>query len=222
VAASASRAETERALDRTQKWWLRALAARTRPDQALFALVQGGLFEDLRRESARAAATQPTAGFAIGGFSIGEAREITKPLLAATLTELPTDRPRYLMGVGTPMELIDYSRLGVDLFDCVLPTRLARTGTAWLDRDGARLDLGKAALLTQAGPLVEGCRCAACRGWSRSALASMHHSGDQLLHRLLSIHNLTLLADVLREERERLLASLSATGRPSRSFTLGR
>jgi queuine tRNA-ribosyltransferase len=203
VGADASRAATEAALERTQRWWRRSLAARTRDDQALFALVQGGLYADLRREAARAAASEEAPGFAIGGFSIGEPEEVTAALLAETLAHLPPHRPRYLMGVGSPREVLRYARMGVDLFDSVLPTRLARNGAVWADPvTGGRLDLAKRELLRESGPMLPGCPCPACTGWPLGALAALFQAREQLAYRLASAHNLTVLATALRTLRE--------------------
>jgi queuine tRNA-ribosyltransferase len=197
----ATRAETEEALDRTQRWWRRSLAARTRDDQALFALLQGGLFADVRRQAARAAANEPAPGFAIGGLSVGEPKAVTAELLQATLSELPANRPRYLMGVGHPKDLVTYARLGIDLFDCVLPTRLGRNGTVWSDTEGTRLDLGRGSLLTRQGPIIEGCACAACANYSVGSLAALYQHREPLAYRLASVHNLTLLGRVAHELR---------------------
>jgi queuine tRNA-ribosyltransferase len=201
----ATRAESEDALDRTQRWWQRSLAVHRRSDQALFALIQGGLFGDLRAQAARAAATQPAPGFAIGGLSVGEPKDVTAALLQATLAELPADRPRYLMGVGHPADLVAYARLGVDLFDCVLPTRLGRNGTVWRDLDGQRLDLSRRALLGRPGPIVADCACLACTEWSLGALAALYQSRDPLAYRLASMHNLTMLASLMRDLRRGVL-----------------
>ncbi len=207
VGARASRAETELALERTQRWWSRSLAARTRDDQALFALVQGGLFPDLRREAARAAAGEDAPGFAVGGFSIGEPKSVTAPLLTKTLAELPAGKPRYLMGVGAPSDVSTYARLGVDLFDCVLPTRLGRNGAVWVDAEGRRLDLGKRELLASEGPLMADCECMACTDWTTGAVAALYQERDQLAFRLASMHNLTVLAAILRRLRAQVLAN---------------
>jgi len=195
----ATRAAAERALDRTQHWWRRSLAAHGRGDQALFALIQGGLFPDLRAQAARAAAGEPAPGFAIGGLSVGEPRALTAALLQTVLAELPPDRPRYLMGVGHPKDLVDYARLGVDLFDCVLPTRLGRTGLVWSDRDGTPLHLARRALLGRTGPIMAGCGCAACTGWSVGSLAALFQNHEPLAYRLASTHNLTVLATLSAE-----------------------
>jgi queuine tRNA-ribosyltransferase len=205
VAADASRAQTERALERTQRWWARSQAVQRRADQALFALIQGGLFTDLRRSAARAAVAAEPPGFALGGFSVGEPKEITAAVLEATLAELPNDKPRYLMGVGHPADLAAYARLGVDLFDCVLPTRLARNGTVWTDFAGTRLDLNRRAVLKRHGPIRVGCACQACGGWSIGQLAALFQAREQLAYRLASVHNLHVLADVLGDLRQRVL-----------------
>jgi queuine tRNA-ribosyltransferase len=205
VAADASRTETECALERTQRWWARSQDAQRRPDQALFALVQGGLFPDLRRQAASAAAASGAPGFAIGGFSVGEPKDVTASVLAATLAELPADRPRYLMGVGHPVDVVTYAHLGIDMFDCVLPTRLGRNGTLWTDFEGSRLDLNRRAALERAGPIRAGCACPACVGWSIGSLAALFQAREQLAYRLASAHNLRVLADVLAGVRRRVL-----------------
>jgi len=202
---AATYAETEAALERTQRWWRRSQAAHQRPDQALFALIQGGLFEDLRRAAARAAAVDTAPGFAIGGLSVGEPKDVTAALLRALLAELPHDRPRYLMGVGHPSDLVTYARFGVDLFDCVLPTRLGRNGTVWSDLDGQRLDLSRRALLGRAGPIVADCSCPACTSWSLGTLAALYQSRQPLAYRLASMHNLTILGRLAHNLRREVL-----------------
>jgi queuine tRNA-ribosyltransferase len=205
LAASASRSQTEAALERTQAWWRRSLAARTRVDQALFALIQGGLFTDLRRQAARAVASQDAPGFAIGGLSVGEPKLVTAAILKATIDELPADRPRYLMGVGHPADLALYARLGVDLFDCVLPTRLARNGAVWCDLAGARLDLQRSAMLRHTGPILATCDCTTCANWSIGALATLYQAREPLAFRLASVHNLTVLTTILQNLRKTVL-----------------
>jgi queuine tRNA-ribosyltransferase len=205
VAASATRLETEVALERTQAWWQRARAVPTRQHQALFALIQGGMFADLRREAARTASSDNPPGFAIGGLSVGESKAVTVELLDATLAELPDERPRYLMGVGHPLDVRTYARLGVDLFDCVLPTRLARNGAVWSDASGKRLDLSKRALVERAGPILEGCVCSTCRNWSLGVVAALFQAREPLAYRLASTHNLTLLNRILQDARESVL-----------------
>jgi queuine tRNA-ribosyltransferase len=205
VAADASRSATEQALERTELWWRRSLAVRTREDQALFALIQGGMFDDLRRQAARVAASTDAAGFAIGGLSVGEPKPRTAELLRTTLAELPSGKARYLMGVGHPHDLVTYARLGVDLFDCVLPTRLGRNGTVWSDEAGGRLDLSRKALLGRRGPIADGCACSACTEWSVGSLAALFQSREQLAYRLASVHNLTILGKLAADLRRGVL-----------------
>lgn len=205
VAADAPRSETERALARTQLWWERSLAVPQRADQALFALVQGGLFADLRQAAARQAVLSDPPGYAIGGLSVGEPKHVTAALLLETLAELPVARPRYLMGVGHPADLATYAAMGVDLFDCVLPTRLGRNGTLWVDDAGTRLDLNRRAVLHQRGPIKHDCGCAACSEWHVGSLAAMFQEHEQLAYRLASAHNIQVLVDLLDDLRQRVL-----------------
>ena len=205
LGADADRAQTETALERTESWWRRSLAARTRDDQALFALIQGGLFGDLRRQAARAAASTKPPGFAIGGLSVGEPKSVTAAMLRATIDELPGDRPRYLMGVGHPLDLATYAHEGVDLFDCVLPTRLARNGGVWCDMEGNRLDLSRRTLLAERGPILADCGCATCREWSIGTLAALFQARELLAYRLASVHNVALLGRILSDLRRTVL-----------------
>jgi queuine tRNA-ribosyltransferase len=221
VGPDASYREAEVALDRTQRWWRRSRAAHTRPDQALFVLVQGGLYADLRRQAARAASSDDAPGFAIGGFSIGEPKAVTADLLAITTSELAADRPRYLMGVGHPADLVRYAHLGVDLFDCVLPTRLGRNGSVWTDEQGSRLDLSRRAALNQPGPIMHNCTCRACAEWSVSSLASLFQARDPLAYRLASLHNLTLLSRIARELREKVLYTANNPPSCCRDLAIG-
>jgi queuine tRNA-ribosyltransferase len=163
------------------------------------------MFSDLRREAARAAASSRPPGFAIGGLSVGESKSTTFELLKAVLEELPADTPRYLMGVGHPLDLATYARLGVDLFDCVLPTRLGRNGSVWCDRSGTRLDLAKKDLLRRGGPIMEDCECAACAHWPLGVLAALFQAREPLAYRLASLHNVTLLRRVAHDLRQSVL-----------------
>ncbi len=201
----ATRSETEAALERTQKWWRRSLSAHRRAEQALFALIQGGLFDDLRRHAAATAASDDPPGFAIGGLSVGEPKELTTSLLHATLEALPPQRPRYMMGVGHPVDVVTYANMGVDLFDCVLPTRLARTGTVWSDVAGTRIDLSRRTLLRRAGPIASDCFCMTCTNWSLGALAALYQAREPLAYRLASMHNVSMLERVLDDVRRTVL-----------------
>ena len=205
VAASATRLETEIALARTVAWWRRCASAPIREYQALFALLQGGMFADLRREAVRAALSDNPPGFAIGGLSVGEPKSTTFELVEATVDALPADKPRYLMGIGHPLDLRTCARLGVDLFDCVLPTRMARNGAVWSDQAGTRLDLAKHALLQRAGPIAEDCACTTCRDWPLGVVAALFQAHEPLAYRLASVHNLTLLNRVLEDLRRAVL-----------------
>jgi queuine tRNA-ribosyltransferase len=202
---SASRSETEAALDRTRAGWQRSLSVSIGDHQALFGFIQGGLFDDLRRQAARAAAGDNPPGFAIGGLSVGEPKHLTRVLLEATLAELPAEKPRYLMGVGHPADLVTYAYSGVDLFDSVLPTRLARNGGVWSDRAGTRLNLSRRALLRQSGPINADCPCTTCRDWPLGVLAALYQAHEPLAYRLASLHNLTLLQRIVQDLRESVL-----------------
>src|SRR5215212_1251408 len=215
IGPDASRSDTEQALERTYAWALRAAAAQRRSYQALFAIVQGGMAPDLRAQGARALAAEPFPGFAIGGLSVGEPREITDRLVALTAAELPSDRPRYLMGVGEPDQLLAYAAAGVDLFDCVLPTRLGRTGYAYVS--GGKLNVSRAVLRAERGPLDPNCSCATCARYSRAYLHHLVRAGEPLAARLLSLHNVAYLVGLLRSFRKALMVGASAEpGSPRR------
>jgi queuine tRNA-ribosyltransferase len=208
IGPTSSRAETEQALERTHAWALQAQRAHRRADQALFAIVQGGMEADLRAQAARALGTEDFPGYAIGGLSVGEPRPLTDELVSITASELPEDRPRYLMGVGEPDQLVTYAKAGIDLFDCVLPTRLGRTGHAYVD--GKKLNIGKAALRADTAPLDSACGCITCQRYSRAYLHHLFRASEPLAARLLSIHNVAYLVETLRSLRTSLL------GRPRR------
>lgn len=186
------RSVVEDALERTERWARRCVEAKTRADQALFAIVQGGLEPDLRRQGARALAALDLPGYAVGGLSVGEPAEDMYRALDWTVPELPEDRPRYLMGVGEPVQLLEGVARGIDLFDCVLPTRMARTGTAMVR--GGRLNLRNARFADDPRPIEEGCDCYACAGFSRAYIRHLVKSGEMFGLTLVSIHNLRHLA----------------------------
>ncbi len=187
------------AVDRTAAWAARARLAHRRPDQALFGIVQGGVDPQLRRESAARTVALAFDGYGIGGLSVGESREQMLPALAAALAELPGDRPRYLMGVGDPVGMLESIALGVDLFDCVLPTRLARHGSVLTA--GGRLQLRNAAFARDDGPLDPDCSCAVCQRWSRAYLRHLLQVGEPGALRLLSWHNLAWTLELVRRVR---------------------
>jgi queuine tRNA-ribosyltransferase len=205
------------AVDRTARWAARAHAAH-RPGrergsgQALFGIVQGGVDVDLRRESAERTCEIGFDGYGIGGLSVGESRDEMFPALEAVTEMLPTDRPRYLMGVGDPIGLVEGIALGVDMFDCVLPTRLARHGT--ILTDAGRLNLRNARHARDPGPLDPGCPCPVCARWSRGYLRHLLQTSEPTGGRLLTIHNdswtLRLVARARAAIQDGTLAALRA------------
>jgi queuine tRNA-ribosyltransferase len=217
VAADASRAEVEVALERTTRWAERAQAARARRDQLVFGIVQGGMDPELRERSARELAGLGFDGYAVGGLSVGERRDVTQRVAGRTVGLLPAQRPRYLMGVGTPEELVRFVAMGFDLFDCVLPTRNARNGMAFTE--AGRLSIKNAEHRSDERPLDPGCACACCRRFSRAYLRHLFVSGEILAARLLTTHNLHFYLSRmarLREaiERGELATTAAALGAP--------
>lgn len=188
VAGDASRAEVERAVARTTRWAKRARAARSRDDQHVFAIVQGGMDPELRSQSATELADLGFDGYAVGGLSVGEDRQVTHEVARHTVDLLPEDRPRYLMGVGTPEELVRYTAMGFDLFDCVLPTRNARNGMAFTT--AGRLAIKNATHREDTTPLDPACTCAACGRFSRAYLRHLFVTNEMLAARALTTHNL--------------------------------
>ena len=188
------------AMERTHHWAERCLAQEAAPGQLRFGIAQGGFDPELREESARALSAMAFDGFAVGGLSLGEPRATTYRLLQLQTAILPADRPRYLMGVGTPIDLIEAVSRGVDLCDCVLPTRIARNGSVLVR--GGRINLRNARFVEDGGPLDAGCDCYACRGFSRAYVRHLFMAGEILAHRLASIHNLAVLLRLTRTLRD--------------------
>lgn len=193
----------ERAMQRTHAWAERCLRAKTRPDQALFGIVQGGVFPDLRRQSAETIASLGFPGHAIGGLSVGETKAEMHAMLEVVNAVLPADKPRYLMGVGTVEDLLNGIARGVDLFDCVLPTRLARHQAA-MTLDG-RINLLNAAHTRDPQPIDETCGCYTCRNFSRAYLRHLILAKEMLAATLVSIHNLYTLLELTRRARQAIL-----------------
>jgi len=187
------------AMRRSVRWAERCRAAATRPDQALFAIVQGGLDAELRAESAERLVALDFAGYAIGGLSVGETPEEMYQTLRGTLPHLPRDRPRYLMGVGRPIDLLEAIGTGVDFFDCVMPTRNGRNALAFTDRGPLRLRNQKYALDRE--PLEPDCPCPACCH-SRGYLRHLFQANEMLGPVLLSIHNLTYYQRLVARARQ--------------------
>jgi len=167
--------------------------------QLLFGIVQGGMHAELRRESAQRTVERGFDGYAIGGLSVGEPRHLTQEMVAATLEHLPADQPRYLMGVGTPEEIVEYARLGVDMMDCVLPTRAARHGLLYTSE--GRISIKQARYAQDDGPLDPRCGCRVCARYSRAYLRHLYASNEALAGLLNSLHNLAYYLDTMRAVR---------------------
>ena len=197
------RSYNETALARTHAWAARCLAAKTRADQALFGIVQGGVFPDLRAQSARYLAGLGFPGFGIGGLAVGESKAQMHATLEIMDAELPPDKPRYLMGVGSPEDLVNAVRRGVDIFDCVLPTRLARNHAA-MTRAG-RLNLRNAVFARDTQPVEPGCACYCCANFTRAYVRHLAASDEILGAVLLSMHNVHLLLSITREMRAAII-----------------
>lgn len=184
------RAVLRDAVERTVVWAARARVAHRRTaDQALFGIVQGGTDLALRAESADRTVGLDFDGYGIGGLSVGETRDEMLPALAAALARMPTDQPRYLMGVGDPVSVVEAVALGVDMFDCVMPTRLARHGT--LLTDGGRLNIKRAEFAADDAPVDPGCPCVTCRTYGRAYLRHLSSVGEPAAASLCTVHNLT-------------------------------
>ncbi len=197
------------AVERTAAWAARAKKVHRREGQALFGIVQGGVDAGLRKESAVRTVDVGFDGYGIGGLSVGESRPEMLGALDAAVAELPVDRPRYLMGVGDAVGLAEAVARGVDLFDCVLPTRLARHGTVLTS--GGRLSLRSAACRDDDGPLDAGCDCAVCARWSRGYLRHLQMVGEPSGARLVTIHNVRWILGLVDRLRGAITAGTLAT-----------
>lgn len=191
------------ALARTHAWAERCKAAKSRTDQALFGIVQGGIFPDLRERSAQFLTDLGFDGYAIGGLSVGETKREMHDILDITDDLLPANRVRYLMGVGTPQDLVECSARGVDMFDCVLPTRIARNGGVLTRTE--RLNISNAQFADDPRPLEPGCTCYTCANFSRAYVRHLNWADEILGHQLITIHNLHLMLTITREIRHAVL-----------------
>jgi queuine tRNA-ribosyltransferase len=198
------RAYLERAMQRTHLWAERCLKAHTRPDQALFGIVQGGIFPELREASARHIASLGFPGHAIGGLSVGESKPDMYAMIEVVNAILPVEKPRYLMGVGTVEDLLNGIARGVDIFDCVLPTRLARHQAAMTRR--GRINLLNAANAHDHRPIDETCACYTCQNFTRAYLRHLIVAKEMLAATLISIHNLHTLICLVKDARQAILA----------------
>jgi queuine tRNA-ribosyltransferase len=193
----------KQSLARTHAWAERCLAAKQRSDQTLFGIVQGGIFPDLREQSAQFLVGLDFPGYAIGGLSVGESKADMAAMLDLLHPVLPLDKPRYLMGVGAPEDLVNGVLRGIDIFDCVLPTRLARHGAAWLAGD--RLNLYNLQFARDPRPIDEQCGCYTCAHFSRAYLRHLVKANEILGHILLTTHNVHFLLDLMRRLRQSIL-----------------
>ena len=188
----------------TNSWAERCRAAKRRDDQALFGIVQGSVYPDLRRACAEAMVKLDLPGYAIGGVSVGEGLELLKRIVAATAPQLPSERPRYLMGVGLPEDLLESIALGMDMFDCVIPTRFARSATLFTRR--GRIRMTHRRYRRDFYPIDPSCPCYACRDFTRAYLHHLYHSNEILGTILGAIHNVSFYQTLMTQAREAILA----------------
>lgn len=205
TSATASKDYQREAMDRTHRWAERSWKAHKQNldasrKQALFGVVQGGRFEDLRRESAKAIADMPFDGFCIGGSYV---KEDLDTAVGWVCEELPEDRPRHLLGIGEPSDLVSGIAKGVDMFDCVAPTRIGRNGCVY--SKAGKLNLLNAKFVRDFGPIDEGCTCYACQNYSRAYIAHLFRADEMLAAVLASIHNIHFIVNLVKAEREKIL-----------------
>ena len=191
------------ALQRTHRWAERSLAVHRRLDQAVFAIVQGGMYADLRRESAEFLGSLDFPGYGIGGLSVGEPKDVTYRVVGETTIWLPSHKPRYLMGVGAPEDLLECVALGVDMFDSVLPTRVARNGAVFTSH--GRRNIRNASFRVDQGPLDPGCDCYTCRTFSAAYVHHLFKSEELLAYTLATVHNLRFLVRLMEFTRAAIL-----------------
>jgi queuine tRNA-ribosyltransferase len=204
IDSSSSEPATRAAMERTHRWALRSLAARTNPEQALFAIVQGGVVPELRKASAEFLTAHAFDGFALGGLAVGDTRAEREDITHSSSELLPSDRPRYLMGVGTPPDLLQAMLAGIDMFDCVLPTHLAWQGTAFTST--GRVKVTRSACAEADVSLDVTCPCGTCRRFSRAYLHHLFKCSEPLGPRLLSLHNLHHYLALMAEARQAITA----------------
>ncbi len=194
----------KKSLERTTRWAVRCQEAHKNPEtQALFGIVQGGMYKDLREQSAKELVALDFPGYSIGGLSVGEPKDLMNEVLDYTIPLLPADKPRYLMGVGSPDALIDGVLRGVDMFDCVLPTRIARNGTAMTSQ--GKLVIKNAKHTEDFGPLDPECDCYTCKNYSRAYLRHLYKCNEILSARLMTTHNLHFLITLMKQVREAIM-----------------
>ena len=195
--------QVQAAMRRTVSWAERGLKSPLKEHQARFGIVQGGLYEELRVQSAKELTAMPFDGFSIGGLSIGETPELMQKMAYFTAPLLPKEKPRYLMGIGRPQDLVEGVRAGIDMFDCVMPTRNARNGQLFTSQ--GKVNIKNAAYADDPGPLDPECPCETCTKYSRAYLRHLFNCGEVLSARLNSIHNLTYYLRLMSQMREAIL-----------------
>jgi queuine tRNA-ribosyltransferase len=198
------REKVQQAMERTHRWAERCLRAKTRDDLSLYAIIQGGMYTELRKQSAACLTAFDFPGYAIGGLSVGEPKDITLNLVELTASLLPENKPRYLMGVGAPEDILEGVARGIDVFDCALPTRVARNGALFTPK--GRVNIRRAAYAKMDRPIDPSCDCYTCRHFSAAYLCHLFRSGELLALRLASIHNLRFIARLMDKIRASILA----------------
>ena len=195
--------KVQTAMARTHQWAERCQKSQKRGDQALYAIIQGGVFPQLRRQSAEYLTSLGFSGYAIGGLSLGEPKKVTLAITEQTVALLPPDKPRYLMGVGSPEDIIEGVARGIDIFDSALPTRVARNGAFFTPL--GRVNIENAAYSQMEQPVVPDCNCYTCRNFSAAYLHHLFSSGELLAYRLATIHNLSFISDLMRQIKSAIL-----------------
>ncbi|MBN1368208.1 MAG: tRNA guanosine(34) transglycosylase Tgt [Dehalococcoidales bacterium] len=196
----AGREKVAEAMHRTHRWAARCREAQKSENQSLYGIVQGGIYSDLRKQSVNFLKELDFEGYAIGGLSVGEPKDIMYSILAETAAQLPVEKPRYLMGVGSPEDIVEGVARGIDIFDCVLPTRVARNGAlfTW----NGRVNIRNAGYAQQTGPVMPGCGCYTCTHFSAAYLHHLFNAGELLAYRLATLHNLTFMHSLVKKVRE--------------------
>jgi queuine tRNA-ribosyltransferase len=214
-----TREEAAESLALTLSWARVCAEQEPAPHQQVFGIVQGGVFEDLRRESVEALVEIGFAGYALGGLSVGEPEEHMYRVLDAVAGRMPADRPRYLMGVGTPPQIVEAIGRGVDMFDCVLPTRMARNGTAFTHHGPIPVKAGR--YKDDFTPIEPGCGCHACAGFTKAYIRHLLNVNEILGHRLMTLHNVHFYLKLARHAREAILENRFADFRREFVATYG-
>ena len=195
--------KVEEAMERTHKWAERCQKAKARHDQTLFAIVQGGLFPELRRRSAGFLTSLDFDGYAIGGLSLGESKAVTQEIVEETVALLPPDKPRHLMGVGSPEDIVDSVAKGIDIFDSALPTQVARKGALYTWQ--GRLNIRNAVYSNMEAPIDPDCDCYTCRHFSAAYLHHLFRCQELLVYRLTTIHNLSFISKLMKKIRDSII-----------------